>query len=101
MFGGGFPFPGMGGMGGMPGFGMAEPSGPVNNTKYYEVLGVSNTASETEIKKAFRKLAAVCHPDKGTLLRSILELLCDFDAVGLCRLRHAPLRVLGLGMAGN
>jgi len=32
---------------------------------YYKILGVSRNASEDEIKKAFRKLAHVYHPDKS------------------------------------
>ncbi|HEX9805004.1 MAG TPA: molecular chaperone DnaJ [Candidatus Dojkabacteria bacterium] len=32
---------------------------------YYDVLGISKGASETEIKKAYRKLAKEYHPDKN------------------------------------
>lgn len=61
-FGGmpGFDMPGGGG-GGMP----RQARGPVNNTEFYEVLGVAKTASADEIKKAYRKAALRNHPDKG------------------------------------
>jgi curved DNA-binding protein len=36
---------------------------PVQYKDYYQILGVPRTASETEIKKSFRKLAREFHPD--------------------------------------
>ena len=67
MFGGGFfgggGFPGGFGesMGGMPSRGPARS----NDTKYYDILGVDKNATDSEIKKAHRKLALRHHPDKN------------------------------------
>lgn len=39
---------------------------PVRGEDYYEVLGVSKDATNKEIRKAFKNLALVHHPDKNT-----------------------------------
>lgn len=62
--GGGFPFGDFEEMGGMPGMGQRA-SKPVENSKYYTLLGVEKTATFDEIRKAFRKLALKHHPDRG------------------------------------
>ena len=32
---------------------------------YYNILGINRTSSADDIKKAYRKLASLHHPDKG------------------------------------
>lgn len=37
----------------------------VVDTTYYDVLGIKPDATEVEIKKAYRKMAILHHPDKN------------------------------------
>eukprot|EP00527_Entomoneis_sp_CCMP2396_P001436 CAMPEP_0198141254 /NCGR_PEP_ID=MMETSP1443-20131203/4281_1 /TAXON_ID=186043 /ORGANISM="Entomoneis sp., Strain CCMP2396" /LENGTH=421 /DNA_ID=CAMNT_0043803937 /DNA_START=37 /DNA_END=1302 /DNA_ORIENTATION=+ len=41
------------------------PAAEVDTSKLYETLGVEKSATQAEIKKAYRKLAVKLHPDKG------------------------------------
>lgn len=37
----------------------------INYTKYYNILGIKRTATKEEIKKEYRRLALIWHPDKN------------------------------------
>ena len=66
-------FPGMGGRRGPP--------KEVDNSKYYELLGVEKTATYDEIRKAFRKLALKNHPDRGGDKEKFQELNAAYEVL--------------------
>ncbi len=84
-----------------------------NNGKrdYYEVLGVTRTATEVEIKSAYRKLAMTYHPDRNPNnpdaeekfkeLTEAYAILADSEKRSLYdRFGHAGVSSSGAGAAG-
>lgn len=49
---------------------------------YYETLGVTQTASPDEIKRAYRRLASQHHPDKGGNKQQFQEIQKAYDILG-------------------
>jgi DnaJ-class molecular chaperone len=51
-------------------------------TDHYATLGVAKTATQDEIKRAFRKLASQHHPDKGGDTAKFQEIQAAYDTLG-------------------
>ena len=49
---------------------------------HYKTLGVNSTAAPDEIKKAYRKLASLHHPDKGGNTAKFQEVQTAYDILG-------------------
>jgi len=80
---GGIPFgmdDGMGG--GMPGMGGGRQREPADTQQLYDCLGVTKKATQSEIKKAFRKKALKMHPDKGGDPEEFKKIQAAYDVLG-------------------
>ena len=55
---------------------------------YYQILGVSETASQDEIKKAYKKLAMKHHPDRGGDNNKFQEISQAYDTISDPNKRH-------------
>jgi molecular chaperone DnaJ len=54
----------------------------MSTESYYDILGVSETATQDEIKKAYRKKAVEHHPDKGGDERVFKKISEAYDTIG-------------------
>ena len=53
----------------------------MTNSQLYDLLGVSPTASDAELKKAYRKKALALHPDKGGDPEMFKEVTSAYEAL--------------------
>ena len=51
-------------------------------SEFYNILGVAKTATQDEIKKAYRKLASKHHPDKGGDTATFQKIQTAYDTLG-------------------
>lgn len=68
---------------------------------YYEILGVTKSASEDDIKKAFRKLAQKYHPDKKGGDEAKFKEVSEAYAVLSDKNRRAQYDMQGQGFSGQ
>lgn len=54
----------------------------MSTESYYDILGVSDTATQDEIKKAYRKKAVEHHPDKGGDEQVFKKISEAYDTIG-------------------
>jgi molecular chaperone DnaJ len=54
----------------------------MNAENYYSILGVEETATQEDIKKAYRKLAKENHPDKGGDEELFKKISVAYDTIG-------------------
>ena len=54
---------------------------PAAKRDYYEVLGVARDASPDDLKKAYRRLAMLHHPDRGGSVETMKAINNENDAI--------------------
>jgi DnaJ family protein A protein 2 len=70
-------------------FGKQPNAKKVNNTRYYELLEISKEASNSDIKKAYRKKVLKEHPDKGGSAEKFADIQKAYETLQDPQLRAA------------
>lgn len=73
-----------------------------SGTQYYEILSLERTATDTEIKKAYRKQSLLTHPDKNGYEEADEAFKCGFISFLHCKVSFFEcmlIWMLGSGVA--